>query len=210
MRCTEDEYGVLMCVAPTAAMVNDMNNVPTPSLRHRLSAVALATSLGFVAVLSSAAPAAAVEFAPAATVEVTATCVDGTFHLDITMGNLQGLTSAHFVASASTSNTGWSDIPIDVAAGDASVSHLTSAEGSAVTVHITSTDAAVPIDYSLAVTADCVEDTTIPDTTIPETTVVDSSGGGLPSTGGSNWLMAGVASALLLAGITLTRSTRRA
>ena len=52
--------------------------------------------------------------------------------------------------------------------------------------------------------------TTIPDTTVPVTTAVDSSGGGLPSTGSSNWPLAGLAAVLLLAGITMTRSVRRA
>lgn len=174
-------------------------------LRRRVGLLSGAVCAASLCLLGSAGTASADEFMPAATLTVDPVCVEGVFHLDIVMGNVAGLDTAHFIKSVQTSNTVWSALETDVAAGDTYVNNLTSDEGSLVTLHITSADAVPAIDYTLNVTVDCIEDTTI-----PETTVVDSSGGGLPSTGGSNWLMAGVASALLLAGITLTRSTRRA
>ena len=185
-----------------------MNITSSPSARRRcltgfIPAVAIAASLSVVGLLGSATPAAADEFTPAATLDVDTACVNGVFTIEITMGNVAGLDTAHFIASASTGNTGWNGIQIDVQAGDTRVEPLTAPEGWAVTLHITSADATPAIDYSLAVTVDCIEDETI-----PETTEVNS-GGGLPSTGSSSWLVAGLASLALLGGTALTRVTRR-
>ncbi|MEQ1698488.1 MAG: hypothetical protein ABMA25_00165 [Ilumatobacteraceae bacterium] len=184
-----------------------MNTSATPSrlLRRALPVVALTASLGLLGALATTSPAAAVEFAPAATLDVDPSCVNGAFTVDIAYGNVDGLTAAQFVSAVGTGSASYSDLITDVPAGQTVVTSYTANEGNTVTLHITSADAAVPIDYTLNVTVDCIEDTTI-----PETTVVDSSGGGLPTTGAGNWLLAGVASGLLLAGITLIRGTRRA
>jgi hypothetical protein len=170
-----------------------------------LPIVALVASFGLLGALATASPASAVEFAPAATLDVQTACINDTYVIDITMGNLQGLATAQFVVSANTGNTALTGITYDVDAGTVLAKQLTGDEGVDLILQITSSDAIVPIDYSLNVTVDCVADTTI-----PATTVVGSSGGDLPTTGGSGWPTAGIASVLLLAGVALTRSTRRA
>ena len=190
-----------------------MTSITSSSLRRRVGVLSGAVCVASLCLLGSAGTAAADEFMPAATLTVDPVCIEGSFYLDIVMGNVAGLDTAHFVATLNTGNTAWNAIEYDVPAGATEVNHVTGAEGALVTVHITSADATPAIDYSIEFTADCIEDSTIPETTVPETTVpettaVDSSGGGLPSTGSSSGPLAGVAALLLLAGIALTRSTR--
>ena len=200
-----------MCPGVDRSDDDHMNITSSPSARRRcltglMRAVTIAASLGVVGLLGSATPAAADEFTPAATLDVDTACVNGVFTIEITMGNVAGLDTAQFLGSTSTGNKGWAwdGMTNDVQAGDTLVESLTAPEGWAVTLHITSADATPAIDYSLAVTVDCIEDEMI-----PETTEVNSGGGGLPSTGSSSWLVAGLASLALLGGTALTRVTRR-
>ena len=129
------------------------------------------------------------------------------------MSNPDGGASAHFVVTAvDVKGPITIDEGVDIAPNASQVDDWQLFEGVPGSVHITSDDHDPAIDFFMQVTPDCVSDETIPETvheTIPETTVVDSSGGGLPSTGSPSPLTALLAVGLLAAGIGLLRLVRR-
>ena len=180
------------------------------SRRHGVAVAGLA--LLTTAALSQPA-SAVVSIAPNATVIATSGCEGGLFFIHTTMSNPDGGASAHFVVTAvDVEGPITIDEGVDIAPNASQVDDWQLFEGVPGSVHITSDDHDPAVDFFLQVTPDCVSDETIPETvpeTIPVTTVVDSSGGGLPSTGATSPLTATLALGLLGAGVVLTRVVRR-
>lgn len=187
-----------------------MQSLHNSSRRHVVTVAGLV--LLTTATLSQPA-SAVVSIAPNATVTATSGCEGDRMHIHTTMSNPGGGAPAHFVvtgvdvAGPITINEG-----VDVAPDGSQSNDWLLFEGVPGSVHITSDDHDPAIDFFIQVTPDCVPDETVPETvleTIPDTTVVDSSGGGLPSTGSTSPETTLLAAALLIAGAWLVRVVRR-
>lgn len=189
------------------------------STRITPTRVGLAAGAAMLTTLAIGAPAFATdEFPPKATVTATSGCENGVFFLHTTMDNTGGLGSAHFVVTATdvkgpiTVNQG-----VDVAAFEARTDDWQFFEDVPGSVHITSDDNSPAVDYSFAITPDCVPAEVIPEIptpTVPEVDVDDEVEvlvpTALPVTGSSSPITAALAFGLVGVGILLKRSARRA